>query len=388
MNREQLSEKLAHCIRCGFCLESCPTFKISGEEIHSPRGRLYLMRGVLEAELMPEVTKESLDACLGCRACETACPSGVEYGVILEEVRAELERRQPSKAKRLLLNQLTAPAKASRMIRASGLLPGRKPPSFLAGALGLPPQVARIPKPQPNPQFAEIDPARLPEVRGEVALVLGCVMRVLYPGVHQALRRLLRRVGYRARDVQSPCCGSMKAHAGYPEEANQQLTEMLAEIPPGMPIILDSAGCGSHMKAHGVPCVFDATEFLLDQGLESVLQASPGLPIKATYHDACHLAHGQRVTQPPRQLLKAIPGIQFVEMTESDTCCGSGGIYNALQPERAKVLLDRKVANLPDVDVVAMGNPGCQAWIAQGVTDQHLNIEVLHTLELLERALS
>ncbi len=217
-------------------------------------------------------------------------------------------------------------------------------------------------------------------------------MRVLYPRVHSAAKRLLRRVGYEIKEVRQGCCGALHAHNGDLKAAGEWATELIKAMPGDLPIVVDSAGCGSTMKEFSDEAfarrVVDLAEFLDRQGLAEELANAPGLAIKATYHDACHLAHGQRITQEPRDLIRAIPQLEFVPLGEADTCCGSAGIYNFTQPEMARRLLERKWGNVArtGASVLATGNPGCQAWIAQAAREHGQKVKVLHTAELLEAA--
>ncbi len=394
-----VEELTTHCIRCGFCLESCPTYVETGSELESPRGRIYLVRSALEGKLKwQEDVKLHLDRCLGCRACETACPSGVQYGLILESARNRIEQEKPQKAKAALLTSTTQPALLQAQLQIGKFLPGKRIPGLLSKILsGQESQVDR-PTPQELADFPSLDERSLPPVKGEVYLLRGCAMRVLYPRVHQATERLLRRIGYEVREVMQDCCGAMHAHNGYVDHAKECARNLIRSFDEGIPIIVNSAGCGSTMKEYGELLsgdnraasfayrTFDASEFLLANGLLDELSYSGGLSIKATYHDACHLAHGQRITQEPRDLIQAIPGLELVPLAEADRCCGSAGIYNVMQPEMARTLLDRKIANIlaTGACVVATGNPGCHAWIAQAAKEHGNTVSVLHTLELLE----
>lgn len=375
-----LDELTTKCIRCGFCLEACPTFRLTGEETESPRGRIYLVRSADEGLLDWEATRPHIDACLGCRACETACPSGVEYGQIFEAARDRLESAKPRRARRLLLSVLTRP-KALRWHLAVGrLIPGRRIPGFVSQLLsGCSPEADR-PKPQVA-NLAELEEGGMPPVRGKVLLLEGCVMQMLYPRVHQATRTLLRRVGFLAHGTGEVCCGALHAHNGRLDEASANLSS----LPKGATILTNSAGCGSWLKDSGIDAV-DLSEFLVHEGLLELLATSPGLEIDATYHDACHLSHGQGIRNQPRQLIRAIPKLQYHELEEADFCCGSAGIYNVTQPEMARRLLERKWGHIADsrARVVAMGNPGCHAWIAQAAREHGGQIRVLHTAELLE----
>ena len=377
-----LGELTTHCIRCGFCLEACPTFTETGSELESPRGRIYLVRSALDGRLDWEETRSHLDRCLGCRACETACPSGVRYGSILEMARDRLGATIP---KRALLDATAQPWR----LRASQLYPGQRMPAFVSRLVSGEPPEADLPRPEPVPNYPPLDDA--PPVRGEVFLLEGCAMRVLYPGVHLALRRLLRRVGFEVREAPAQgCCGSIYAHNGELDKARSLASELAERMPGNLPVIVDSAGCGSWMKESTFAGrAFDASEFLLAEGLTDVL-ARGRLDATVTYHDACHLAHGQGIRSAPRELLAAIPGLRLIEMEEADTCCGSAGIYNVTQPKLARSLLERKWRNVAatGASVVAMGNPGCHAWIAQAAREHGGAIQVKHTLEVLEEAMN
>lgn len=399
---KSLDELTTRCIRCGFCLESCPTFVETGEETESPRGRIYLVRSADEGRIGWEQTRPHLDCCLGCRACETACPSGVEYGQILEVARDRLERERKSLPREILLDSLSNPARVRTQLALGNLLPGRRIPGFVSRMLsGVRPEVDK-PQAQTLHPWPEMEESHLPAVRGEVFLLEGCVMRVLFPAVHQATRRLLRRVGYVVRDTPAGCCGSLHAHSGSLDDAREHATNLIEAFAGDLPVIVDSAGCGSTMKEYpalldGDPeaeafskRVFDISEFLLAKGLAQHLRSAPGVAASATYHDACHLAHGQGVRMPPRQLLDAVPGLSLIPLPEADMCCGSAGIYNLLQPKMARALLERKWKNVEATraEWVILGNPGCHAWIAQAAREQGGRVRVLHTTEALEAAFS
>jgi glycolate oxidase iron-sulfur subunit len=229
----------------------------------------------------------------------------------------------------------------------------------------------------------------LPDVQGEVYLLNGCLMRTMFPSVHEATRRVLRRAGFEAREV-SGCCGALHAHCGLADEARSRGEGLARGMPDDLPIIVNSAGCGSHMKDRGDARVKDVSEFLVSVGFDEVVRKAPGLEMTATYHDACHLAHGQKLVLPPRQLLEAVPGLTLVPLKESDLCCGSGGIYNLTQPEMARQLLNRKWANIEatEAEVVILGNPGCHAWVAQAARESGGRVRVMHTVEVLEAAFS
>lgn len=371
-----LEDLTTKCIRCGFCLEACPTFVATGEETESPRGRIYLIRSAEAGKIDWEAARLHVDRCMGCRACETACPSGVEYGAILELARERLETRKSSLKKRLTLWATTNP----RVLR-------------LVLSLGL---VKSLPKRQAPVVWPMLDKSPLPPISGEAYLLEGCAMQVLFPEVHAATRRLLRRIGFEVKPVPATCCGALHGHNGYLEKGQAMAKAVLDSVPAGAPIIVDSAGCGSHLKDQGFANVFDASEFLSANGLVELIESSriandeSRTPARIAYHDACHLAHGQKIRNQPRDLLDALPGVELVPLPESDTCCGSAGIYSALQPKLARQALDRKWANIEasGCDIVALGNPGCHAWIEQAARERNSSIRVVHTVEVIERRLS
>ncbi|MHB8636618.1 MAG: (Fe-S)-binding protein [Fimbriimonadaceae bacterium] len=389
---KELGDLTAQCIRCGFCLEACPTFKLTGSELESPRGRIYLARSAEEGVVTWAEAKPHFDRCLGCLACEPACPSAVQYGEILELARSRVERDAPSAAKALLVEAVTDPL----VVRLSRAAPMAKMPTVIGRVFGADSLEANLPRAEPN-RLPAMD-EELPPIVGEVYLLEGCAMRVLFPRVHACTRRLLRRVGYAVRDVEAGCCGSMYAHNGFLDEASDRAEALVAAMPDDLPVIVDSAGCGSTMKRYDALIdggakfatrVKDAAEFLQAQGLGAVITLSTGLDgLSLTYHEACHLAHGQGITEAPRALLASIPGLDMRDLAESDMCCGSAGIYNVTQPKMARELLDRKVANVSNtgVDIVAVGNPGCHAWMAQGARQSGARFVVRHTMEVLEAA--
>ncbi|RYG35366.1 (Fe-S)-binding protein [bacterium] len=395
---KDLGELTTHCIRCGFCLEACPTFTTTGRETDSPRGRIYLVRSALEGKLdWTEDVKPHLDRCLGCLACTTACPSGVEYGDILEMARDRLDRERPPIPKKALLALTTNPTVLKANLKMGSLF-GNRVPGFVSRLLSGEAPEADQPRAQVLIDYPPLNERSLPPVKGQVYMLEGCAMKVLYPNVHEATRRLLRRVGYEVREVDQGCCGAMHAHNGDLKGAVSRAEGLIKSFDDDLPIIVNSAGCGSTMKHYVdlvgphasdfVRRVKDLSEFLFESGLIEELKNAPGMDLTATYHDACHLAHGQGVRDIPRLLVQAIPKLRYKELGEADTCCGSAGIYNVLQPKMARSLLERKWDNVAETgaSIVATGNPGCHAWIAQAAREHGGEVEVVHTAELLERA--
>ncbi len=397
---KSLGDLTSQCIRCGFCLEACPTFLETGNEADSPRGRIQLARDADAGRLAWSDTRENIDRCLGCRACEPACPSGVQYGKILELAREKLLEDQPRTAEWALLAGLSDSRAARLQMVLAQFVPGKTVPPPLSRMLSPDPPEAWTPAPGKAALWPELDEAALPEIKGSVALLEGCVMRVIFPRVHQATRRLLRRVGWSVLPTDLGCCGALHAHSGFLSEAEKRAQGLAKRLPEGVPLIINSAGCGSTLKEYGsivgqglshvAEAAQDASEFLLAQGLAEALSQAKTAPLRVAYHDACHLAHGQRITQQPRALIAAIPGVELVEIAESALCCGSAGIYNISQPKMARRLLERKWSRIEAArpDIVVSGNPGCHAWIAQGAAERGSPVKVLHTLEFLEAALT
>jgi len=365
------------CIRCGFCLESCPTFQETGDEAESPRGRISLVRRVEEGLLDRAAIQPHLDTCVGCRACETACPSGVQYGKILEYARAQ----HPSRPRALKLATQPSMLRLAHGMRSLGIT---QVPGAFAGS----PEPVSLPRIEPRIEWPPLED--LPPIHAQATLLTGCAMRVLFPNVHEATRRTLRRLGIEVDDsADLGCCGSLQAHQGWLDEGCASASEV-ARRAAGRMIVVNSAGCGGWLKECGIPNVLDISEAYVEHGLLPKLAGAPPYRKRVTYHDACHLAHGQRIRSAPRDLLEAIPGVELVPLPDSDRCCGSAGIYSFTQPAMARTLRDAKWANIEatGAEIVAMGNPGCHAWLAQAAREANSPIRVMHTGEVLEEALS
>lgn len=407
-------EALLECIHCGICLSACPTFELLGTEGDSPRGRIYLMRALAEGrtQVNPDLVRH-LDSCLACRACETACPSSVHYGELLAQTRDHINRTHPRPSReklaiRLLLETLTHPkqmalamtgARLAARVGGGGIR--RLLARFLTGRDGELP-LERAPALFPRPL-----PTRTPACgrqRARVGVIPGCVMSVLFQEVNHATVRVLAANGC---EVIAPsatgCCGSLHMHNGDLDGARGRARQLIQifqrrEVDA---IVINSAGCGSAMKEYGelfagdriwgprakalAAKVRDLSEFLVELG---PVPPTASLPVRVAYHDACHLAHAQRVRSQPRALLAAIPGLELVELNESDWCCGSAGIYNLTQPELARRLQERKVENLlaTGADWVVTGNPGCHIWIEAGLRARGSPMVVRHTAEVLDAA--
>jgi glycolate oxidase iron-sulfur subunit len=399
---------LRACVHCGICLPQCPTYRVLEEEMDSPRGRLYLMRAAAEgrASLTPGMARH-LDLCLGCRACETACPSGVPFGRLLETTRAELARagvRSPKSdhaTQRALLAVFPRPARlaalagALRLYQRSGAQAAVRRLGLLAPFKRLRALETLLPSlPPAGGPLPELTPAR-GKRRGRVGLLTGCVQSVFFPHVNRETARLLAAAGW---EVVAPrgqgCCGALHLHAGQVDEFRAQASALMRAFPSDLDfVVVNAAGCGSAMKEYG-HWLEAAGEFSgkvrdISEVLAEAVLPLRELPLTVTYHDACHLAHGQRVRAEPRALLRRIPGLRVVELAESEVCCGSAGVYNILEPEVAGELGRRKIERIRETGarVVVTGNPGCITQIAGEARRDGLTLEVLHPVELLGRAL-
>ena len=391
------------CVHCGLCLPHCPTYQETGRESSSPRGRIYLMRGVAEDRIpLDELVVGEMSFCLACRACESACPAGVRYGHLVESMRAEIDARgvrsRVTRAfERLALRGVIA--RPDRLARLFALLrayqrSGLQRALRATRALALVPPLARMER--MLPELA--DPYRPPLVvpadgqrRGRVAFFAGCVMPEIFGAANAATVSVLARNGF---EVEIPggqvCCGALHAHAGDPATATELHAKNRAafRLDSVSAVIVNSAGCGAALKDRGddfARKVRDATEFLAEVGL----RAKPRpLRLRVAYDDPCHLLHGQRVAAAPRALLGAIPELELFDLPGCRDCCGAAGIYNLTQPEMAAKLLARKVQAIVDTapEVVTTGNPGCLLQIGGGVRAAGLEVEVIHPLELLARA--
>jgi len=399
-----MAEAVDKCVHCGFCLAACPTYKVLGEEMDSPRGRIVLMKEALEGNLSVDNVSPYVDRCLGCLACVTACPSGVEYGDLLTPFRSKTEsqraRTPMERSTRLLVREtLPYPDRFRQAVRAGKI--GRSLRGALPGALGamidLLPE--SLPESKPLPEFC---PAQ-GTVRARVALLAGCVQQVLAPQINWATLRVLARNGV---EVVIPkgqgCCGSLSMHVGEDEQARSLARNNMAIFPKDVDaIITNAAGCGSGMHEYGllfagsmyeVPaCAFadkvvDISAFLDTLGIETPQALAE--PLTVAYHDACHLAHAQGIRSQPRSLLAQISNLTVVEVPEGDLCCGSAGTYNLEQPELAAEIGERKARNIisTDVDAVVAGNIGCMVQIGKYVDALGHPLPVLHTVELLDRA--
>ena len=402
-------DAIRKCVHCGICLPQCPTYRVLGEEMDSPRGRLYLMRAAAEGRIaVTDTFAQHFDRCLGCRACETACPSGVPFGSLLEATRAQIERQGRSTHRGLFTRFLYAVfPHPQRLGAVLGLLriyqrTGLQRLVRASGLLKLIPRLALMDTMLPAVP-AGIDLPALTRARrvplGRVGVLTGCVQRHLYPHVNRDTVRLLSVAGY---DVVVPpgqgCCGALALHAGRLDEFRAQASALSGVFGAEVDfVVTNAAGCGSAMKEYGhwLPDAPAARSLAARTRDVTELLAEAELPlgrldVTVTYHDACHLAHGQRIRTQPRDLLRRIPGLRLVELTDSDLCCGSAGVYNLLEPAIADQLLEQKVTRILDTgaSIVVTGNPGCLLQIAKGLRARGAAIEVLHPVELLARAIT
>lgn len=417
------ADKLLACVHCGLCLSACPTYLLAGDENDSPRGRLYLMRAVAEGRLSVDQPAfgRHMDLCLGCRACETVCPSGVLYGRLLEAARAEIAACPTTPTDltmRLVrfalthlfvsprrLHLLFAPARwlrrstLARRAVESKLLPAR-----WEKALALLMATAPIGGNHGRRSDAERDRGvEAPSPSRTVAFFAGCVGRELFEHTNQATRRVLRAHGCAVADPPDQlCCGALHAHAGEREAARQLARKNIAvfEATGDIPIIVNVAGCGAMLKEYGhlladdadvrsrarafAARVRDISEYLLEIGFH------PGpKPVAATvtYDAPCHLHHAQRVTRAPIELLRQLPGIRFVPLPEAEMCCGSAGIYNLLHPDWADAILQRKLEHIrrTGADILVTGNAGCLMQITSGLRRAGVTMQVMHPIELIAR---
>jgi len=417
---------IRQCIHCGFCLPTCPTYAVLGVEMDSPRGRIYQMQAIADGRVNPGPDFiEHMYCCLGCRACETACPSGVQFGKLIESAREEIEAvapQQHSGTERLLRRAVFGGILPSRLL-TSLMFTGLKlyqrsgaqsvvrrlhlldyMPGPLAGKLQAPEALMpRIEGALFQGELPAITPA-LGQRRYRVGFISGCIMDQVFRDINEASIRVLAANGCEVvvpRDQR--CCGALHVHSGEAEcgralaRANIESFEHWACDY----IIINSAGCGSNLKEYGhllrddpvyaeraaafSSKVKDISEFL------ALIDLNPQLGEirrRVTYHDACHLAHGQKIKNQPRALLKRIPGLELVDLKEADWCCGSAGIYNITNQDMAGKLLDRKMGHIENTraQVVATGNPGCMMQIAYGARQRDLPIQALHPIQLLDES--
>ena len=384
-------DDLATCVHCGLCLDACPTFRVSGLETESPRGRIYLMtqwkRGTMPFD---EEQVKHIDLCLGCRTCEGVCPSGVPYGRIIEAGRADVEdARRPSlkrTASRVALRQLLAhPGRLRAAGAATRVAQKLRLTSIVRSGRQLPPLSKRF-----QPPAGNVAPA-IGQRKHRVAFLVGCVMPILYPQSHDAAVKLLQLAGC---EVWFPagerCCGALFAHNGDLEGAERLREANMRTYNEGEfdALVIDSAGCGAHLKDFYPDLkgrVKDLTEWLAEVSLPAPARE---VKMRVAYQDACHLVHAQRIRKQPRELIRSLPGVQLTEMRHPDICCGAAGLYSTLEPEMSNRILQEKLDDLlaTRADVVVVANPGCQMQLAAGLRQRGSAMRVEHVSELLLRA--
>jgi len=413
-------ELISDCVHCGFCLPACPTYVLWGDEMDSPRGRIYMMKKALEGQgPLDQTFSLHMDNCLGCMACMTACPSGVQYDKLIEETRAQVERNIPRTTsdnlfRKLLfatfpyvsrLRMIAVPTLVyqrsglQKLVRGSGLL--RKVPVRLAAMESLLPRV-------PNHPFRGLPASTAPvtEKRQRVGMLAGCVQQVFFQHVNEATARVLAAEGFEVIIPQSQgCCGALMVHSGLEEQALDFARKIISSFEAAKveTIVINAAGCGSTMKEYGyllrddpawaaraaafsAKCK-DISEILCDFPARNTRHP---IRLRVAYHDACHLRHAQAVFEQPRRLLAGIPGLEVVEVEEASLCCGSAGVYNLLHPETANQLGDRKVENLlaAKADAVISANPGCLLQLMSGLRRRGMDaMPTYHMVELLDASI-
>jgi glycolate oxidase iron-sulfur subunit len=420
-------ERFLDCVHCGLCTAACPTYLETGNENDSPRGRIYLMRAVTDGRLeLTDTVKGHLDLCLDCRSCETACPSGVQYGRLIEPFRVEMQQSAAAKPggaksdwfqKWILYGLFPYPQRMRWALAPARLMQALKLDRLVerVGLLNLiPERLRRMYRLLPTLKsreaaFPELLPAKGPR-RARVALFTGCVADAMFQHVNWATARVLQANGC---DVVIPrqqvCCGAIHYHSGAGEPAldlarNNAKAFSVDDVDA---VIINVAGCGSMLKDYGhmatelargdettihtlekfATKVKDVSEFLAALG---PVKPQGEIRLKATYHDACHLCHAQKIREQPRELLSLIPGLEVVPLAESEICCGAAGSYNLTEPEMADRLARRKIQNILDTgaQAVIMGNAGCALQIQATLRDSGSDVKVVHPMELLDLSYS
>jgi glycolate oxidase iron-sulfur subunit len=394
---------LSECVHCGFCLPTCPTWQLWGEEMDTPRGRIYLMEALVDGkiELSPQVTAH-FDRCLGCMACVTSCPSGVKYDRLIESTRAFVEERvERKRGERLLRSVVFGVLPHPRRARAALALEplGRRLP--LPGALR--PLLAIAPPWRSSERPPAVTPA-VGERRGRVGLLTGCVQRVVFGGVNVATARVLAAEGYEVVAPRSQaCCGALSVHAGRHAEGLARARKLIDVFErAGVDLVVaNAAGCGSNLRDYGHLLAEDpgyaerAARFSESvRDVSEVLAGEPRgerrpLELAVAFQDSCHLLHAQRVRDAPRVALAGIPGLELLEPAEQELCCGSAGIYNLVQPEAANELGRRKAANVlaTGASAYASANPGCLIQVTSHLRQAGQPLPAFHPVELLDASL-
>ncbi|MFG1702393.1 (Fe-S)-binding protein [Nonomuraea sp. M3C6] len=387
------------CVHCGFCLPTCPTYALWGEEMDSPRGRIHLMKQHVEGTPITPEMAGHFDACLGCMACVTACPSGVQYDRLIEQTRVVVERehvREPrERAVRGIVFSLFPYPRRLRLLRPTMWLSARMAPFLTRVNPSLGAMAALAPRVQHRQRMPRVVRAR-GERRAVVGMLTGCVQGEFFPQVNAATARVLALEGCDVVIARGQgCCGALSVHSGLQDQARRlaRRTVRAFERAGVDTVVVNAAGCGSTMKEYGELLgsepgfrVVDLSEYLAELG--PVAKRHP-LPLTVAYHDACHLAHAQGIRSQPRELLSGIPELELREIPESAICCGSAGTYNILQPEAARDLGDRKAAAVgtTGAELLVSANPGCTMQIASAMRRAGAEIRVAHTAEVLDASL-
>jgi glycolate oxidase iron-sulfur subunit len=415
-HRPPAPELIETCVHCGFCLPTCPTYALWGEEMDSPRGRIALMQlGHEQPELSDEMVTH-FDRCLGCMACVTACPSGVKYDLLIQETRPQVERLHSRSVadrlfRRLIFGIFTHPDRLRALLPLLALQ-RRLGVSRLAAGNGAAKRLRRLRAMvalAPDVRIAA-GRRRLPErtpatgpAHGRVGFMQGCVQRVLFAGANLATLRVLSAEGWEVHAPLRPrCCGSLQQHTGYEPEAQALARETIAAFDDCDVVVVNAAGCGSGMKEYDhllaedpawaerarsfTAKVRDVHELLAEHGPRAPRHP---VPLRVAYHDPCHLAHAQGVREQPRAVLREIPGLVLLEPAEWELCCGSAGIYNLVEPEAAVELAARKVDNLlaTGAEAIAVANPGCALQIDAELRRRGRRLPIRHPMELLSLSL-
>jgi glycolate oxidase iron-sulfur subunit len=388
-------DDLATCVACGLCLPHCPTYRLTGEESASPRGRIAAMRAVADGRANVDSTfARFMDLCLECRACEDVCPSHVPFGRMMERARVQIEPLRTRRARFVRWLGLSVALRRRWMLSlARRLMPLARP--FLRKRMR-----TLVPRGSPG---RRVPRAVEPEgsAKGTVAILTGCVQDQWYRSPNRATVRVLARNGWRLiAPRRQVCCGALQAHNGRLKTARKLARRNLAAFQEADWVVVAAAGCGAHLKDYGdllggeeaaafSARVRDLMEFLDEQGVEPPVDGPAGEdPVRVAYHDACHALRAQRIREQPRAVLRRIPSVEIVEISDGDRCCGAAGLYNVLEPEMSDRLMEQKAASIAatDATIVASANPGCTMQIAAGLRNAGRRLEVLHPVELLDRA--
>jgi glycolate oxidase iron-sulfur subunit len=409
-------QKIDACVHCGLCLTACPTYRVTGNEAESPRGRLYLMRAL--AEESPGVSAQAIqphiDSCLGCLACQTACPSGVDYETLLSQTRMALLEQQPAwlRVQRRLWLEYILPRQIWLTVLATVLQQFQRiggprvlkrlfQNPFIQKVLGpsLQAKVGFIPHIQEIAPLAQ-EAVYGENIRGRVALMTGCVMNTLFARVHRATIHVLVENGYQVVIPKQTCCGALAHHAGEHDITEKLATQNITSVLQSNPdwIISNAAGCGSTLQHYASICPTNENAKRFAEKADDILafldriELKPpyqSVIMKVAYHAACHLHHAQEVQQQPYSVLSQIPGLDFIPLTEADMCCGSAGVYNMAHSQMSLDILNMKMAHIHDlgpIDAILSANPGCTIQLESGLAQRNLAIPVMHPIEVLALA--